>query len=102
MTEGSAQNIHVYPNPASELLTISCEGDFDYQLVDLSGRIVSSGSATDSEILNVSKAATGIYQLNVHTPLQKNSYAFGVSYFDSEVQRRLVKFVHQIHVGSTV
>ena len=67
ITEGSIQNIHVYPNPASESLSISCEGDFDYQLVDLSGRIVSSGSATDSEILNVSKASAGIYQLNVQT-----------------------------------
>lgn len=67
LTEGSAQNIHVYPNPASESLTISCEGDFDYQLVDLSGRIVSSGSATDSESITISNAAVGIYQLNVQS-----------------------------------
>lgn len=67
ITEGSVQNIHVYPNPASELLTISCEGDFDYQLVDLSGRIVSSGSATDTESISISNAAVGIYQLNVQS-----------------------------------
>lgn len=67
ITEGSVQNTHVYPNPASELLTISCEGDFDYQLVDLSGRIVSSGSATDSESISISNAAVGIYQLNVQS-----------------------------------
>ncbi|MBP5995115.1 MAG: T9SS type A sorting domain-containing protein [Crocinitomicaceae bacterium] len=67
LSEGSAQNIHVYPNPASESLTISCEGDFDYQLVDLSGRIVSSGSATDSESITISNAAVGIYQLNVQS-----------------------------------
>ncbi len=67
LSEGSAQNIHVYPNPASESLTISCEGDFDYQLVDLSGRIVSSGSATDSESITISNAEVGIYQLNVQS-----------------------------------
>jgi uncharacterized repeat protein (TIGR01451 family) len=67
ITENNKLNVLVYPNPASESVTISCAGDFDYQLVDLSGRIVSSGTATDSEILNVSKAAAGIYQLNVHT-----------------------------------
>lgn len=67
ISEGDVQNIHVYPNPASESLTISCEGDFDYQLVDLSGRIVSSGSATDSESITISKAAVGIYQLNVQS-----------------------------------
>lgn len=67
ISEGDVQNIHVYPNPASELLTISCEGDFDYQLVDLSGRIVSSGSATDTESISISNAAVGIYQLNVQS-----------------------------------
>lgn len=67
ISEGDVQNIHVYPNPASESLTISWEGDFDYQLVDLSGRIVSSGSATDSESISISNAAVGIYQLNVQS-----------------------------------
>lgn len=67
ISEGDVQNIHVYPNPASESLTISCEDDFDYQLVDLSGRIVSSGSATDSESITISNAAVGIYQLNVQS-----------------------------------
>ncbi len=67
IAEGNNQNIHVYPNPASESVTISCEGDFDYQLVDLSGRIISSGSATDSESIFISNAAAGIYQLNVQS-----------------------------------
>ena len=67
ITEGDVQNIHVYPNPASESLTISCEGDFDYQLIDLSGRIISSGSAADSESISISNAAIGIYQLNVQS-----------------------------------
>jgi uncharacterized repeat protein (TIGR01451 family) len=67
VTENNELNVHVFPNPASESVTISCEGDFDYQLVDLSGRIISSGSATDSESISVSKAAVGIYQLNVQS-----------------------------------
>ena len=67
LTENNALNVNVFPNPASESLTISCEGDFDYQLIDLSGRIISSGSATDSESISVSNAAAGIYQLNVQT-----------------------------------
>jgi len=67
LTDKNAMNVHVFPNPSRESITISCEGDFDYQLVDLSGRIISSGSATDSESISVSKAAAGIYQLNVQT-----------------------------------
>lgn len=67
ISEGSTQNVHVYPNPAIESLTISCEGDFDYQLIDLSGRIISSGSASHSESISISNAAVGIYQLNVQS-----------------------------------
>jgi uncharacterized repeat protein (TIGR01451 family) len=67
LTENNELNVKVFPNPASETVTISCEGDFDYQLVDLSGRIISSGSATDSESISISNAAVGIYQLNVQT-----------------------------------
>jgi uncharacterized repeat protein (TIGR01451 family) len=67
ISEENAQNIHVYPNPSSESITISCEGNFVYQLVDLSGRIISKGYASDLELLNISKASAGIYQLNVQS-----------------------------------
>ena len=67
LSENNELNVNVYPNPTSESVTISCEGDFDYQLVDLSGRIISSGSATDSDSSSISNTAVGIYQLNVQT-----------------------------------
>lgn len=67
LTENNELNVKVFPNPANESMTISCKGDFDYQLVDLSGRIISSGSASHSESISVSKAAVGIYQLNVQS-----------------------------------
>ena len=67
LSENNELNVNVYPNPTSESVTISCEGDFDYQLVDLSGRIISSGSATDSDSISISNTAVGIYQLNVQT-----------------------------------
>lgn len=67
IAENNKLNVYVFPNPANESVTISCEGDFDYQLVDLSGRIISSGSASDSESISISNAAVGIYQLNVQT-----------------------------------
>jgi uncharacterized repeat protein (TIGR01451 family) len=67
LTENKELNVKVFPNPAIQSVSISCEGDFDYQLVDLSGRIISSGSATDSESISISNAAVGIYQLNVQT-----------------------------------
>jgi uncharacterized repeat protein (TIGR01451 family) len=67
LKENNAMNVQVFPNPSSESITISCDGNFNYQLVDLSGRIISTGYASDLETLNISKAAAGIYQLNVQS-----------------------------------
>jgi uncharacterized repeat protein (TIGR01451 family) len=67
LTENNGLNVHLFPNPSSESITISCDGNFDYQLIDLSGRTISTGHATDLETLNISTAAAGIYQLNVQS-----------------------------------
>ncbi|MFM6935269.1 MAG: T9SS type A sorting domain-containing protein [Flavobacteriales bacterium] len=64
--ENGAEIAMVYPNPATESLTISYDGKFDYQLVDLSGRIITSGSGSDKETISISSAAVGIYQLTVN------------------------------------
>jgi len=64
--ENGAAIAMVYPNPTTESLTISYDGKFDYQLVDLSGRIISSGSGSDVETISISSAAVGIYQLTVN------------------------------------
>ena len=65
ITEGSAQNIHVYPNPTNESITIACEGNFSYQLVDLSGRVIAAGEGMNTEKVDFDKASAGIYQLTV-------------------------------------
>lgn len=67
ITESNAQNILVAPNPASESVTITCDGNFDYQLVDLAGRTIATGKGSNAETLNLTKASAGIYQLNVQT-----------------------------------
>jgi uncharacterized repeat protein (TIGR01451 family) len=67
ITEGSAQNIHVYPNPTNESITISCDGNFIYQLVDISGRLIATGEGMNTEKVNIEKASAGIYQLNVRS-----------------------------------
>jgi uncharacterized repeat protein (TIGR01451 family) len=67
ITEGNAQNIHVYPNPTNESITIACEGNFSYQLVDLSGRVIAAGEGMNTEKVDFDKASAGIYQLNVQS-----------------------------------
>jgi uncharacterized repeat protein (TIGR01451 family) len=65
ISEGSEQNVHVYPNPTNESITIACDGNFSYQLVDLSGRVIASGAGMNTEKVDFEKASAGIYQLNV-------------------------------------
>jgi uncharacterized repeat protein (TIGR01451 family) len=65
ISEGSAQNIHVFPNPTNESITVSCEGNFSYQLVDLSGRVIATGKGTNKEKVNIDQASAGIYQMTV-------------------------------------
>jgi uncharacterized repeat protein (TIGR01451 family) len=65
ISEGSAQNIHVYPNPTNESITVSCDGNFSYQLVDLSGRVIATGEGMNAEKVNIEKASAGIYQMTV-------------------------------------
>jgi uncharacterized repeat protein (TIGR01451 family) len=67
ISEGSTQNILVYPNPTNESITISCDGNFIYQLVDISGRLIATGEGMNTEKVNIEKASAGIYQLNVQT-----------------------------------
>jgi uncharacterized repeat protein (TIGR01451 family) len=67
ISEGSAQNIHVYPNPTNESITIACEGNFSYQLVDLSGRVIAAGEGMNTEKFDFDNASAGIYQLNVQS-----------------------------------
>jgi uncharacterized repeat protein (TIGR01451 family) len=65
LNENVSSEVHVFPNPAIESIQITCEGPFTYQLVDLSGRMVSNGLGSDFITVPVSMLASGMYQLNV-------------------------------------
>ena len=64
-----APNIHTFPNPASETVTIlfeNLETVAEYQLFDLFGRNLMNGKITEEETaLNISSLANGIYLLKV-------------------------------------
>ena len=73
LNENVSNEVQVHPNPASESLTITCEGPFTYQLVDLSGRMVSNGLGSDFITVPVSMLASGMYQLNVQSKKENAS-----------------------------
>ncbi len=61
-----------YPNPYTDYLTITREGPFDYQLSDISGMVLESGSGADSQRVGHSLPG-GIYLLTVTNHLGRKT-----------------------------
>ena len=59
--------IIVYPNPANSSCTIWVAQDFEYRIIDFSGRLVQSGfGKKDGHLLDLSLLNDGIYLIKVH------------------------------------
>lgn len=63
-------NWTVYPNPATDNVLISTDSDelVQYDLLDLSGRIIENGQIVQQKRLDVSEFETGIYLIRLSTP----------------------------------
>jgi hypothetical protein len=57
--------IAMYPNPASNFLTISNVSDAVYSIISASGKIMAQGGLTDHQRLNVSLLPDGLYIVRV-------------------------------------
>jgi hypothetical protein len=77
----TGMEIAVYPNPASELVTISytteAEGNTVIELKDLSGRVIITGAyatqeGSNTHQIDVSKLSKGVYMLEVNTEQGKS------------------------------
>ena len=61
----------IFPNPAVDQLTIqSPEGRFNYQLHDLTGRLLLSGNGEGQEMISVSALPAGAYMLRLQSDSQ--------------------------------
>ncbi|MFT6333670.1 MAG: hypothetical protein ACJATI_000398 [Halioglobus sp.] len=62
--ELEVEDWYVYPNPASELINLSFEEDFEYRIMDVAGRCLKKSTSYNSQI-DVSSLSNGIYFLSV-------------------------------------
>ncbi len=58
-------NVEVYPNPASNNLNIDLKGNFTYQLFNMEGQMVQSGSENNRAVLEVGNLPSGMYMVRL-------------------------------------
>ena len=51
----------VYPNPSNGIFTISLDGNFDYQIINILGDVIINENANNSTIVDISELSDGIY-----------------------------------------
>lgn len=56
--------INIYPNPVKDVLNITAEGNYSYQIYSESGQMVMSGEANE-KMLNLQKLTTGLYLIKI-------------------------------------
>jgi hypothetical protein len=59
-------NLEIYPNPTNGFITIQTQGAFLYELIDLNGKVVSTGNGNDSENLSLENKESGIYFVRIY------------------------------------
>lgn len=64
-----ADQLSIYPNPASDMITVKMNGSVasqNYTLSDLQGREIISGSIDHQSSINISSLSTGVYMLHIN------------------------------------
>jgi len=57
--------LEVYPNPFGSVLNVKFDGEYNFELFDASGRLITTGKAMNESIINVSNLEAGYYTLRV-------------------------------------
>ena len=53
--------VSIFPNPASELITMELEGSCDFRITNFEGKIILNDEFTDRKIINLNSFQSGIY-----------------------------------------
>lgn len=59
--ENDAVTVKIYPNPVNNKLNIAVSGSFQYQILDIAGRVIANGDAVDEVVLDFSGYNGGLY-----------------------------------------
>lgn len=62
------EEIHIYPNPAQQQVTVITSGAETIQVLDTQGRVLIQATASRSTTLDLSKVTSGIYLVRITTP----------------------------------
>lgn len=63
--ESSVNKISIHPNPTSGLIQVQLEGPFDYEVYDLSGKMLAKDAG--KEQIDISKLPAGTYTVIIST-----------------------------------
>lgn len=67
-TENNAMEVSVYPNPASDFVTVEAEGLQNVTLIDINGKTLGSIAAKGNSVnLDISKLKAGVYYISAKT-----------------------------------
>lgn len=73
--EKSKNNLVIYPNPTNNFITIqnrqNSTENYDYKIVDLTGRVVKSGNSKFNEQINIEGLENGNYIIQTQTEREK-------------------------------
>ena len=58
--------VAVYPNPASDIVTITLDGTFNYELTTINGDVVLKGNGSNTEEIALDELAGGMYMINIY------------------------------------
>ncbi len=68
--EESKIEVGVYPNPTTDLVTVSATGTFTYEVTTITGAIILNGVATNNEVIALGEYPTGVYFVAVKSANQ--------------------------------
>jgi len=66
VNEQGLNEVIVYPNPIDDALVIEHAGEFNFEIIDVRGRLIEKGIALDSVTLGTAHYETGVYFAKVH------------------------------------
>ena len=68
----TSDDIYVYPNPTSGIITIDVEDPIEYFITNINGQVVKNGTVSyDSQLIDISNLPNGMYFIKIDNEIVK-------------------------------